>query len=146
DRVARQVIEGLRLDLSLSENERLKRDTPRNAEAYEFYLRGVDLYSKNEFPLAVELFKKSVALDPAYPLAWAHLGTAYTAAAAFHFGGREDYQRALEAYKKALALNAEQIEARIFMANMLTDTNRVFEAVPLLRDVLKTNPNYASAH
>lgn len=146
DRVARQVIDGMRLQLSPSESERLSRDTPHNAEAYEFYLRGVDLYTKNEFPLAVEMFTKSVARDPAYAAAWAHLGTAYTANAAFRFGGREDYQRALNAYQKALALNAEQIEARIFMANMLTDTNRVLESVPLLRDVLKTNPNYALAH
>ena len=32
------------------------------------------------------------------------------------------------------------------MANMLTDTNRVFESVPLLREVVKTNPNHALAH
>lgn len=146
DRVARQIIEGMKLKLSPSESERLNRDMPHNAMGYEYYLRGIDLYSKNEFPLAVEMFKKSVALDGAYALAWAHLGTAYTAAAAFRFGGREDYQRALDAYQKALTLNPEQIEARIFMANMFTDTNRVSEAVPLLREVLKTNPNYALAH
>ncbi|HSP61378.1 MAG TPA: winged helix-turn-helix domain-containing protein, partial [Pyrinomonadaceae bacterium] len=146
DRVARQVIEGMKLKLSPSEDQRLNLDTPHNSLAYEYYLRGVDLYSKNEFSLAIEMFKKSVALDSAYALAWAHLGTAYTADAAFRFGGREDYQRALEAYQRALALNAEQIEARVFMANMLTDTNRVVQAVPLLREVLKVNPNYALAH
>ena len=32
------------------------------------------------------------------------------------------------------------------MANMFTDTNRVIQAVPLLREVLKANPNYALAH
>jgi DNA-binding winged helix-turn-helix (wHTH) protein/TolB-like protein/Tfp pilus assembly protein PilF len=146
DRVARQVIDGMKLKLSPSESERLSRDQPHNAMGYEYYLRGIDLYSKNEFPLAVEMFKKSVALDSAYALAWAHLGTAYTADAAFRFGGREDYQRALDAYQEALTLNPEQIEARIFMANMFTDTNRVSQAVPLLREVLKTNPNYALAH
>jgi DNA-binding winged helix-turn-helix (wHTH) protein/TolB-like protein/Tfp pilus assembly protein PilF len=146
DRVARQVIDGMKLKLSPSESERLSRDQPHNAMGYEYYLRGIDLYSKNEFPFAVEMFKKSVALDSAYALAWAHLGTAYTADAAFRFGGREDYQRALDAYQEALTLNPEQIEARIFMANMFTDTNRVSQAVPLLREVLKTNPNYALAH
>jgi TolB-like protein len=146
DRVARQVIEGMRLKLSPSEDQRLNLDTPHNSLAYEYYLRGVDLYSKNEFPMAVQMFKKSVEVDSGYALAWAHLGTAYTADAAFRFGGSEDYQRALEAYQKALALNPEQIEARIFMANMLTDTNRVDHSVPLLREVLKVNPNYALAH
>jgi tetratricopeptide (TPR) repeat protein len=32
------------------------------------------------------------------------------------------------------------------MANMFTDTNQVSQAVPLLREVLTTNPNYALAH
>ncbi len=146
DRVARQVIDGMKVKLSPSEDKRLNLDTPHDSLAYEYYLRGIDLYSKNEFPLAVEMFKKSVALDSTYALAWAHLGTAYTAEAAFRFGGRDDYQKALEAYQKALALNSEQIEARIFMANMFTDTNRVVQSVPLLREVLKTNPNYALAH
>jgi Tfp pilus assembly protein PilF len=32
------------------------------------------------------------------------------------------------------------------MANMFTDTNQVNQAVPLLREVLAANPNYALAH
>jgi tetratricopeptide (TPR) repeat protein len=32
------------------------------------------------------------------------------------------------------------------MANLLTDTGRVEQAVPLLRDALRTNPNHADAH
>ena len=146
DRVAHQVIEGLKLKLSPAEAEHLKLDVPHDPLAYEYYLRGVDLYSANNFKLAGEMFKKSVAIDPAYALAWAHLGTAHTAEAAFSFGGREDYQKALEAYQKALEVNPEQVEARVLMANLFTDTNRVAQAVPLLREVIKANPNYALAH
>jgi tetratricopeptide (TPR) repeat protein len=92
------------------------------------------------------MFTKSVALDPEYALSWAHLGTAYTAQAAFSFGGSEDYRKALQAYQKALEVSPEQLEARVLMANLFTDTNRVAQAVPLLREVLKLNPNYALAH
>jgi len=146
DRVAHEVINGLSLELSPSENQHLALDAPRDPLAYEFYLRGIDLYSRNEFGLAIEMFRKSASIDPSYALAWAHLGTAYTATAAFRFGGKEDYQRALDAYRQALQLNPQQMEARIFMANMLIDTNEIVRAVPLLRDVLNTNPNYALAH
>ncbi len=146
DRVAQQVIAGLKLKLSPTEAEHLQLDVPHDPLAYEYYLRGVDLYSANNFKLAVEMFKKSVALDSAYALAWAHLGTAYMAEAAFSFGGREDYQKALEAYQKALELNPEQVDARVLMANLFTDTNRVGQSVPLLREVVRANPNYALAH
>jgi TolB-like protein/Tfp pilus assembly protein PilF len=146
DRVARDIIGGMKLKLSPTETEHITLDAPRDPLAYEYYLRGVDLYTRNDFAMAVEMFRKSAGIDPNYAQTWAHLGTAYTALAAFRFGGQEDYQKALQAYRKALELNPNQIEARIFMANMFTDTNQVAEAVPLLREVLKTNPNYALAH
>jgi DNA-binding winged helix-turn-helix (wHTH) protein/TolB-like protein/Tfp pilus assembly protein PilF len=146
DRVAEQIIEGLQLRLSPAENERLKLDVPRSPLAYEYYLRGVDLYATSQFQLAREMLEKSVEIDSSYALAWAHLGTTYAASASFQFGGREFYRKAREAYEKALALNPEQIEARIFMANTFTDTNGVEQAVPLLRQALETNPNTALAH
>jgi DNA-binding winged helix-turn-helix (wHTH) protein/TolB-like protein/Flp pilus assembly protein TadD len=146
DRVAREIIGGMKLKLSPVEDQHITLDAPRDPLAYEYYLRGVDLYTRNDFPMAVEMFRKSVSINANYAQAWAHLGTAYTAVAAFRFGGQEDYQKALAAYRKALELNPDQIEARIFMANMFTDTNQASQAVPLLREVLRTNPNYALAH
>jgi tetratricopeptide (TPR) repeat protein len=92
------------------------------------------------------MLEKSVELDPNYDEAWAHLGRAYTANASFQFGGREHVLKAQAAHERALALNPDQIEARVFMANLLTDTNRVEQAMPLLREALKTNPNNAEAH
>ena len=115
--------------------------------AYEYYLRGVDLYSANNFKLACPRCLKAVALDSAYALAWAHLGTAYTAEAAFSFGDARTIRWPRQRYaKKALQLNPEQVEARVLMANLFTDTNRVVQAVPLLREVVRANPNYALAH
>jgi tetratricopeptide (TPR) repeat protein len=43
-------------------------------------------------------------------------------------------------------LQPDQIDARIYMANMFTDTGRVEKAVPLLRQALETNPNHAEVH
>lgn len=146
DRVAREIIGGMKLKPSPVEDQHISLDAPRDPLAYEYYLRGVDLYTRNDFPMAVEMFRKSVSIDSNYAQAWAHLGTAYTAVAAFRFGGQEDYQKALAAYRKALELNPNHIEARIFMANMFTDTNQANQAVPLLREVMATNPNYALAH
>jgi DNA-binding winged helix-turn-helix (wHTH) protein/TolB-like protein/lipoprotein NlpI len=146
DRVAQEIINGLQLTLTSAESARLKRDVPDNAQAYEYYLRGVDLYAGNEFNLATQMLEQSVRLDPNYALAWAHLGRAHTAKAAFAFGGAEYYRKAQSDYEKALALNPDLIEARIFMANMFTDTGRVEQAVPLLREALATNPNHPEAH
>jgi DNA-binding winged helix-turn-helix (wHTH) protein/TolB-like protein/TPR repeat protein len=146
DQVSQQVISGLRVTLSPDETELFNRDRPTNADAYEHFLHGVDLYQTNRFATAIQELEKALELSPKWALAWAHLGRARSANAAFHLSGRVDYDKAIECYNRALELNPQQNEARIFMANFLTDTGRVQEAVPLLREVLKTNSNLAEAH
>jgi eukaryotic-like serine/threonine-protein kinase len=146
DHVSQQIIKGLELNLSPAEAANLKPDNPINSQAYEYYLRGVDLYSLNEFAAAIKMLEKSAAVEPNYALTWAYLGRAYTTNASLQFGGREDYGKAQVAYEKAIALNPALIEPRIYMANLLTDTGRVEQAVPLLRSVLQTSPNSAEAH
>jgi len=146
DHVAQQIVKGLELSLSPSQAEKLKSDQAVDPVAYEYYLRGVDLYSQNDFPLSIKMLEKSAEIEPNYALTWAHLGKSYAATASLQFGGRQQYDKAQAAYEKALSIEPGQIEAHIYMANLLTDTGYVERAVPLLRDVLKTNPNLAEAH
>jgi DNA-binding winged helix-turn-helix (wHTH) protein/TolB-like protein len=146
DQVAQQVIRGLELTLSASEVGRLKTDETVTPLAYEYYLRGVDLYSKGDFPLSIKMLEKSTELAPHFALAWANLGKTYSANASFQFGGAEYYGKAEEAFRKALSLQPDEIITRIYMANLFTDTGRAEKAVPLLREALKTNPNQAEIH
>lgn len=146
DRVAQEIIKGLKLSLSPVEAEQMKPDRAIDPIAYEYYLRGVDLYSRNEFPFAIKMLEQSAQIDPAYALTWAHLGRAHTANASFELGGREEYRAAQAAYEKALALRPSLIEAQIYMANRFTDTGKAENAVPLLREALRTNPNHAEVH
>jgi tetratricopeptide (TPR) repeat protein len=92
------------------------------------------------------MLEKATAIEPNYAPAWAHLGRAYTTNASLQYGGREDYEKAQAAYEKAIALNPSLVEPRIYLSNLLTDTGRVEQAVPLLRPVLRDNPNNAEAH
>jgi serine/threonine protein kinase/tetratricopeptide (TPR) repeat protein len=146
DRVAQQIIHQLELNLSPAEAANLKPEKPISTAAYEDYLRGIDLYSLNEFSEAIQMLEKATTLEPNYAPAWAQLGRAYTTSASLLFGGQEQYGKAQAAYEKAIALNPSLVEAKIYMANLLTDTGRVEQAVPLLRAVLQDNPNNAEAH
>lgn len=146
DQVSDQIIQGLELNLSSSETARLKSDEPASPLAYEYYLRGIDLYARNEFPLAIDMLEKSSNIDPNYALTWAYLGRSYTASASFELQGRDSYHKAQAAFDRALALQPAQIDTRVYLANFLTDTGRVEEAVPLLRESLKTNSNHAELH
>lgn len=146
DRVSREIVKGLELDLSPRQAQSLDADKPANAQAYEDYLRGVDLYGLGNYAAAIAMLERSTSLDPNYAPAWAHLGKAYTTSASLRFGGREEYDKAQAAYEKATALNPDLVEARIYEANMLTDTGRVEQSVPLLRSALQTSPQNAELH
>jgi|HubBroStandDraft_2_1064218.scaffolds.fasta_scaffold33997_1 DNA-binding winged helix-turn-helix (wHTH) protein/TolB-like protein len=146
DQVAEEIINKLQLNLSPSEAQRIKPVAPVSPLAYEYYLRGVDLHSQHKFPLAIKMLEKSTEIDPKYALAWAYLGASYTSDATFEFGGREQYSRAQAAYERALALEPSQMDAQMFLANLFVDTGKVEQAVPLLRDALKANDNYAPVH
>ena len=146
DQVARKIIQGLEVTLTPSEAQALKPDEPIDPLAYEYYLRGVDLYARGDFPFAIRMLEKSAAIAPAYAMTWAYLGRAHTAGASFQFGGVADYKQAQEAFERALKVQPQQIEARIYMANLLTDTGKVEQAVPLLRAALKDHPNHAELH
>jgi serine/threonine protein kinase/TolB-like protein len=146
DYVAQQIIKELEVNLSPMEAANLKPEKPISALAYEYYLRGIDLYSLSQFSAAIGMLEKSTEIEPNYAPAWAHLGRAYTTNASLQFGGREDYGKAQAAYEKAIALNPALVEPRIYMANLFTDTGRVEQAVPLLRSALRDSPNNAEAH
>jgi TolB-like protein len=146
DQVVQKIVEQLRLNLSPAEATNLKPEKPISSVAYEDYLRGIDLYSLSDYAGAFNMLEKATELEPNYAPAWAQLGHAYTTNASLQLGGREQYEKAQAAFEKAIALNPALAEPRIYLANLLTDTGRVEQAVPLLRSVLKDNPNNAEAH
>ena len=146
DKVTGQLISELQLSLSPSEAERLKAENAVNPLAYEYFLQGLDFHGQHKFPLAIKMLEKSTEIDPNYAPAWAYLGASYNSDAAFELGGREQYRRAEAAYERALALRPNLLDAQMFLANLLIDTGKIEQAVPLLRDALKTNGNYAAAH
>jgi DNA-binding winged helix-turn-helix (wHTH) protein/TolB-like protein len=146
DKVTSQLISELQLTLSPTEVERLKPEAGVNPLAYEYFLQGLDFHGQHKFPLAITMLEKSTEIDPNYAPAWAYLGASYTSDAAFELGGREQYRRAQAAYERALAIRPNLLDAQMFLANLLVDTGKVEQAVPLLRDALKTNGNYAAAH
>jgi len=146
DKVTSQLISELQLHLSPAEAERLKPEKPVNPLAYEYFLQGLDFYTQHKFPLAIKVLEKSTEIDPNYASAWAYLGASYNSDAAFELGGRDEYRRAQAACERALAIQPNLLEAQLVLANLLVDTGKVEQAVPLLRNALKINDNYAAAH
>ena len=145
DTVARQLISALNLTLSPAELDGLRRDMPSNPTAWELYLRGIDHLEGARLPLAIDALEKSVSLDPQFSWGWTELGAAYIVNAAVRFGGGEMYTKAQAAFDRAIALSPADPRPRIMFSDMLIETNRVEQAVPLLRAIVRENPRHAGA-
>ncbi len=74
EKVAKKVVEGLKVHLAPEEKKKLTKRGTENAEAYELFLKGYEYYAsntKNDFERALVLFEESVRLDPNFALAHA---------------------------------------------------------------------------
>ncbi len=123
DGIAQRILEGLRLELSDKEAEKLGRRATDNHEAWEEYLRGRDNFGRFIFrTLAVEdceaairNFKKAIELDSHFALAYSGLGACYANRVFKAMGDAEDYTLAEAAFSKAFFYDPNVTEARVLM-------------------------------
>jgi serine/threonine protein kinase/Tfp pilus assembly protein PilF len=78
--VAQKIAAALKATLLPAEKELIEKSPTQNLTAYDYYLRGREYYyrySRENNEAAISLFKKALALDSRYALAYAGLGDAY---------------------------------------------------------------------
>ena len=123
DAIAQRILEGLRLELSVSEQEKLGRRMTENHEAWEEYLRGRDNFGRFIFrtlsvedcDAAIHNFKRAIELDPQFALAYSGLGACYANRFFKGLGEAEDYTYAETAFSKAFFYDPNVVEARVLM-------------------------------
>ena len=123
DTISLRILEGLRLELSSREQEKLGKRPTENAEAYEQYLRGRDnlgrfifrTVSNEDCEAGIANFKRAVELDPNFALAHSGLGACYANRVLKGLGDAEDYTYAEAAFSKAIKYDPNVVEARILM-------------------------------
>lgn len=122
DAIAERLVSALKLTLSAEEQDRIERRPTQSAEAYEFYLKGRDLlfryvlksFDEGDLEAAVKAFHEAEGLDPAFAAAHAALGRCYLLQTQ-RCGGAESYALAERSLRKALDLDPELLEARLFL-------------------------------
>ncbi len=107
----------------------------RNMAAYDTYLQGRAALRRREDE-AVTLLELATAADPEFAPAWAALAIAYQSII-------EDDVRAMETARKALALDADNVDALNAMGGALRRTRRWLEAESYFDRALAIDPNSA---
>jgi len=109
DELTHRIVESLSIPLSARDQRLLRHDVPATAKAYEFYLRANQLaYEAKNWTVARDLYLQCLDEDPRYAPAWARLGRIYRVLASYSLGPvEENYQRAQQAFARALEINPD---------------------------------------
>ncbi len=138
ERIARRLITELRL--RPDEMESFSNLSEINPRAYNFFLKGIEQYSRVQLEESIENLEKAVALEPNFAEAWDRLGTSYMVSAAIRFGGAEFYQKAEQSFQKSIDIDPNNNTPLIHLADMMIETNRKEKAVEILLKVLEKEP------
>ena len=154
DTITQEICEGLRLELTSDEKDRLERQKTANAEAYEEYLRGRDCLgryvyhtvARKDVDEAIDHFEHAAEFDPSFALAHCGLGAAYASRVMKGFGEPNDHALAQQAFDKALALDPHLIEARMNMIFIYLSRGEKAKARAAADELRREAPNDASVH
>jgi len=147
DIVTKRVVEGLNLQFSENELNRISKDIPVDPMAYEYYLRSISYPFTNEGDqLAIQMLNKSIELDSNFALAYAQLADRVHRYGQYGLLNPDETKRSENLYLKALSINDEIIYGISNLAQIYTETDRIDKAVRLVKQILEINPNYSEAH
>ena len=80
DEITQKIVFALKVTLTPEEQARFQRTPTDNLEAYDVFLRGLELYervTKEDNAQARQLFEQAIGMDPTYASAYTYLGWTY---------------------------------------------------------------------
>jgi TolB-like protein/DNA-binding winged helix-turn-helix (wHTH) protein/tetratricopeptide (TPR) repeat protein len=150
DTVSRSVAEALHLELSADTAEQWAQRQPQKMEAYELYLLGRARQRKrtaDDNLKAAEFFRRAVAADPQYALAYTGLAETLLNGLSLNRAPLEDVTAEVEPLiNRALQLSPSLPDALAAKGWLLTEQFKFAEALPMLQKATAANPNDASSH
>ncbi|MDH4020853.1 MAG: hypothetical protein OEU84_14760 [Xanthomonadales bacterium] len=152
DEITSKITAALKLQLG-SENQVPSAELlTSNAEAYQMYLQGRQLWrqrSATSLREAIRLFSAAVELDPSFHRAWSNMAVAHSNLPNYDHSYDENKGRELsiEAAERALAIYPQSTEALIIKANYQQEFYcNVVEAARLYETAIAFSPQDPTAH
>jgi TolB-like protein/DNA-binding winged helix-turn-helix (wHTH) protein/tetratricopeptide (TPR) repeat protein len=143
--VAREIADGVSLQLTSQERAELSRSRPIDPAVALLIFKGSYFLNKLDTSRAREEFTQATRLAPSSAEAWAGLADALHTAAAF--GDVDAYRQAKEAANKALEIDGSQPQALMVLGvvSFLYDWNPA-QSEAFFRRAIEARPSYAMAH
>ena len=141
----------LEVEIGPDDPARASRERELSVQAYEEFLRALDYYGRRSLedaPLAVEHFRRAIALDPGFARAYAGLALVYARDAldGWDLTSRDALVQAAELTEKARRLDPS-VPQIYFVEGQIELFRRNYEAaLENARQAISIKPSYADAH
>ena len=154
DKVTRNVVAALAVELTKDDRERVARRGTGNAQAYDVFLKGWQHYLRQtpgDFRAAIVHFKKAVELDPKYGRAYAALAATYWEASTRFWDVALGFSRTHEARFQAEQFLAKAMRDPTPLTHqvasaMLLHTKQHDEAIAEAKRAITSDPNDADGY
>ena len=149
EQVSKQIVDALMVKLTPTEKTVLSKRTTINAEAFDCNLRARDFLNRRtrtSINMAIQFFRKAIALDPRYAAAYAGLGESY--GVLYRDFERKDnwLDQALEASLKAIMYDATLSEAYASLALAYFGKESLDESLEASQKAIVLDPNNFNAY
>jgi serine/threonine protein kinase/tetratricopeptide (TPR) repeat protein len=148
DEIASNIVNALKLVLTPKEEEAIKKVPTQSVRAYEYYLRGRQLFHQRRgetLDAAEDMYRRAIALDPNYALAYAGLADCSVFRAQDQGGGEEAVAQADASSKRALELDPNSAEAHSSRGLTLSHQHRYEEADAEFQEAMRLDPTLYEA-
>lgn len=158
DQLSKEAVSRLRLKLSPVETARLQTRNTSSADAYEYYLKGMQSFdkrgvsgeSKDDVETAIAMLRRAVEIDPKYALALSELAYCYTWMGLFvePMNGAAWVDRARKTLEQARALNPDLAELHLVQHEIYWSAHgnwRLDLSIRELKQAQRINPSVGHA-
>ena len=144
ENVSKQIVEALKVKLTPQEEVVLTKRPTKNHEAFDSNLRARDFlyqYDKNKLKIAINLFEKTIQLDPEYANAYAGLGEAYANLYQLFERDEQWLEKSIEASSKALMYDSTLSEAYAALGLCYFNKEMINEALKASKKAIELDPS-----
>jgi tetratricopeptide (TPR) repeat protein len=144
------VVGAIEPEISKAEQDRAKRKSPGNLDAWDNYQRGLYHFYQGTLESIEEsehYFARAMELDPEFGAAYSMYARSFTRRAMSFFRDEPDeyFENALSAARRGVKLNPEDVSAHVAMGFALEHSD-ITAAVGSLEEALSLNPDSSLAH
>lgn len=142
DELTRKIVRSLSGSIDESDSRALRHDVPRNAAAYEFFLRAnQQAHVPQGWLIARDLYRRSIDEDPNFAPAWTRLGRTYWMISKYTSESGDYWKLAQDAFARAIALNPNLSLAQRYDAEMAIEDEHTMESLVRLAERVQMRPN-----